>query len=148
MEEIIDDTFDYLESPPPGAFFKIAMDWVDRGLCPKGLDLSEDAFRLLIYQCAAVNTKTGTHHAGPKAAKTHVDLEADVYRAAQDELIRNGLTYPSQTLGYWFISDPPLVDVCEDGSTFRLYRPDTEPQTWFHRRGSPFRFIRVPRAFV
>jgi len=68
------------------AFFKVPAIVFDLGTYSRCLGLSENSFRLYIYECACVNKTYLGHRAGSRAAKHYLGLDEQEYLAAKRDL--------------------------------------------------------------
>jgi hypothetical protein len=87
------------EIPYKDAFFRVPAILFDRGIYPRCLNMSEEAFKQFIYECSAVNSKFGTHRAGLRAVKKFLGFDEDLYRATKKELVKNCLVFRHRSAG-------------------------------------------------
>ena len=143
-------------------YFPVPAIHLDRQVYPAYLGLSPDALRLYLLHCSCVN-RNGLHFTGAPFAEKCLGLGPEEYKAANKELLRNGLVfryYPAPKHGEdgsrkrpkcYCVSVPPLLDMGPDGK-LRFAKPSAEPKSGlsaaFHRGNRPFNYAHVPIRFA
>lgn len=131
----------------------------DRSIYPRCFGLSEDAFRLFIFECSSINNKSSLHYCTYRAVEKYLGLTEDAYKAAKKELRRTNFIIryhvksnkARYTRKYWGVKTPPFILCNEDMKSFRYISPSAEPKTGlsalFHRQ-KKMNFIRVPKHMI
>jgi len=149
-------------------FFRGPAIQFDRGIYPRCLGLSKDAFKQYIHECSYINKGSGMQFSNQRAAKNCLGFSEEKYDAVKKELVENHfvLRYckkkedgekPANKKSKrktWGCSNPPLLKLSEvDGSSEGwFFSPQCEPQSglsaMFHHGETPFGFIRIPSEFA